>query len=90
MVRKLRLILPLLFVFVFAFTMVIAIYSTAMADKPCSHLDPRPGCCILAIHCWPGTEYTTWVCGYGVWDGNQCVKTASMDCPQPENCPPIP
>ncbi|UCE25206.1 MAG: hypothetical protein JSU74_03935 [Candidatus Zixiibacteriota bacterium] len=91
MVRKLRLILPILFVFAFAFTLVVSMHNTAAAGGPCDYLDPRPGCCILAIHCNVGQpECDYWVCGYGIWVNHQCVKTSSMDCPQPAACVPCP
>ena len=90
MVRKLRVILPLLFVSAFAFALVVSMHATAVADGPCGYLAPRPGCCILAVHCNDKGPDSYWVCGYGIWNGVACIKDLQSGCPPPETCVPPP
>jgi len=85
MFRKSFIILPILFVFVFAFAVTLTMHTAARASGPCDYLNPIPGCCILAILCDPGPDHY-WTCGYGEWDGNQCVKSKLGNCPAPIPC----
>jgi len=89
MIRRLPLVLPLLFVFVFAFTLVITMHGVARADG-CGYMEPIPGCCILTVQCNHGTPDAYWVCGYGVWNGEACIPDRMSGCPAPAICIPSP
>lgn len=89
MERNLRVALPLLFVFVFAFTLVVTMHSVARADG-CGYMEPIPGCCILEVHCNQYTPYSYWECGYGVWNGEECIPDRTSGCPPPGYCIPPP
>ncbi|UCE25207.1 MAG: hypothetical protein JSU74_03940 [Candidatus Zixiibacteriota bacterium] len=86
MVKRLRLILPLLFVLIFAFSLVLSMQSTAVASGPCNYLPDIPGCCIMTVWCKHGVIR----CGYGVWNGYDCVHSPSGECPSGLPCPPPP
>ncbi|UCE25125.1 MAG: hypothetical protein JSU74_03495 [Candidatus Zixiibacteriota bacterium] len=87
MTRKLVVVLPALFVLVFAFTLVVSLDSTARASGgPCGHLEPITGCCIMTVHCGQGI----FRCGYGVWNGEACIYDYTGHCPSPASCPPPP
>ncbi|UCE25124.1 MAG: hypothetical protein JSU74_03490 [Candidatus Zixiibacteriota bacterium] len=73
MLRKMSVVLPLLFVFVLAFSLVVTMYSTATADPP-------EGCCWYYNPCQPG-GYWGWgervseqpyVCQSTLWSRDHC------------------
>ncbi len=73
MLRKIVAVLPLLFVFVLAFSMVVTMYSTAAASPP-------SGCCWYYNPCKPG-GYWGWgelvsqhprICMPTLWSRNNC------------------
>ncbi len=70
MLRKIGVALPLLFVFVVAFSLVVTMYSTAAADPP-------TGCCWFCKNCpGPGGPGTTELCGWGEFiQGQGCIET---------------